>query len=246
MQNEILKRLCEERKLKIKGGLYHKTQVAFAFDSNKIEGSTLSHEQTRMIYETKTIGGAGASARLDDAIHADNHFRCFDYILDTIDKPLSTQIIKELHRILKSGTDDSKIEWFRVGDWKTKPNEVGGMRTTAPKDVEAEIEKLLTWYVGVASTSPRAPTFENLIEFHWRFECIHPFQDGNGRVGRLILFRECLRAGIVPFIIEGDKRDYYYRGLREFKSEPGYLIDTCKAAQDVYREWARYFDISVK
>jgi Fic family protein len=238
MVNALLEQLRQEKKHGVKGGIYHKTQIAFAFDSNNIEGSRLTHEQTRMIYETKTVGGASGGAKLDDAIHADNHFRCFDFIIDNIETTLDENFIKELHRILKNGTLDSHLTWFRVGEWKTRPNEVGGKHTTAPKDVPAEIAKLLSWYNGI-----KKATFADICEFHFQFEKIHPFQDGNGRVGRLIMFRECLKHGHVPFIIEGAKKDYYYRGLREWENEKNFLIDTCLDAQDNYKSWLAYFEI---
>ena len=204
----------EEKQARRKGGLYHKTQVNLAYNSNRIEGSRLSEEQTRYIFETRTIGFKDEEAvPVDDIIETSNHFVAFDYLLDTVNEPLSNEIIKRFHSILKTGTSDAQKNWFAVGDWKKLANEVGGIETTRPENVE----------------------------HHYRFEKIHPFQDGNGRVGRLILFRECLRNNIIPFIIDERHKQYYYRGLREFASVRGYLLDTCISAQDTYKEWVGYF-----
>ncbi len=235
--NKLLTYLKEEKQAKRKGGLYHKTQVNLAYNSNRIEGSKLTEEQTRYIFETRTIGFKDQEAvPVDDIIETSNHFVAFDYLLDTIDKPLSNEVIKEFHRILKTGTSDATKEWFHVGDWKKLPNEVGGTETSLPKNVEADMNKLNEWYNSIKEIS-----FENIVEYHYRFEKIHPFQDGNGRVGRLILFRECLRNNIIPFIIDNDHKQFYYRGLKEFASIRGYLIDTCLSAQDTYKEWVEYF-----
>ncbi len=235
--SKLLTYLKEEKQAKRKGGLYHKTQVNLAYNSNRIEGSKLTEEQTRYIFETRTIGFKDQEAvPVDDIIETSNHFVAFDYLLDTIDKPLSNEIIKEFHRILKTGTSDATKEWFRVGDWKKLPNEVGGTETSLPKNVETDMNKLNEWYNSIKEIS-----FENIVEYHYRFEKIHPFQDGNGRVGRLILFRECLKNNIIPFIIGDDHKQFYYRGLKEFASIRGYLIDTCLSAQDTYKEWVKYF-----
>lgn len=235
--NKLLIYLKEEKQAKRKGGLYHKTQVNLAYNSNRIEGSKLTEEQTRYIFETRTIGFKDQEAvPVDDIIEASNHFVAFDYLIDTIDKPLSNQIIKEFHRILKTGTSDATKERFRVGDWKQLSNEVGGTETTLPQNVEIDMNMLNDWYHAIDEIS-----FENIVEYHYRFEKIHPFQDGNGRVGRLIMFCECLKNNIIPFIIDDDHKQFYYRGLKEFPNIRGYLIDTCLSAQDTYKEWVKYF-----
>ncbi|GAB1359897.1 Fic family protein [Porphyromonadaceae bacterium] len=229
--NTLLSYLKEEKQAKRKGGLYHKTQVSLAYNSNKIEGSKLTEEQTRYIFETRTIGFKDQEAvPVDDIIETSNHFVAFDYLIDTIDKPLSNEIINEFHHILKTGTSDATKEWFRVGGWKKLPNEVGGTETSLPKDVEPDMNKLNEWYNSIDDIS-----FENIVEYHYRFEKIHPFQDGNGRVGRLIMFRECLKNNIVPFIIDDSHKQFYYRGLREFGTVREYMIDTCLSSQDTYR-----------
>jgi Fic family protein len=235
--NKLTTYLIDEKQAKRKGGLYHKTQVNLAYNSNRIEGSQLTEEQTRCIFETRTIGFKDEEAvPVDDIIETSNHFVAFDYLLDRIDAPLSNGIIKEFHRILKTGTFDATKPWFKVGDWKTLPNEVGGAETTLPQNVEAEINKLNDWYHSLPGI-----VFENILEYHYRFEKIHPFQDGNGRVGRLILFRECLRNNVMPFIIDDAHKQFYYRGLREFGNIRGYLLDTCLSAQDTYTKWVEYF-----
>lgn len=235
--NKLLTYLKEEKQAKRKGGLYHKTQVNLAYNSNRIEGSKLTEEQTRYIFETRTIGFKDQEAvPVDDIIETSNHFVAFDYLIDIIDKPLSNEIIKEFHRILKSGTADATKEWFHVGDWKKLPNEVGGTETSLPKNVEADMDELNNWYHSISEIS-----FENIVEYHSRFEKIHPFQDGNGRAGRLIMFRECLKNSIIPFIIDDEHKQFYYRGLKEFSNIRGYLIDTCLSAQDTYKEWVKYF-----
>jgi Fic family protein len=229
--------LTAEKQSNRKGGLYHKTQVNLAYNSNRIEGSRLTEEQTRYIFETRTIGFKEEEAvPVDDIIETSNHFVAFDYMLDTIEKPLTNDTIKEFHRILKTGTSDATHPWFAVGDWKKMANEVGGAETTLPENVEPEMNKLHDWYKTLSEIE-----FENIVEYHYRFEKIHPFQDGNGRVGRLILFRECLRNGVVPFIIDERHKQFYYRGLKEFATVSGYLLDTCLSAQDVYKEWVKYF-----
>lgn len=229
--------LTEEKQAKRKGGLYHKTQVNLAYNSNRIEGSRLTEEQTRFIFETRTIGFKEEEAvPVDDIIETSNHFVAFDYLMDTLDNMLTTDIIKTFHRILKSGTADASKPWFAVGDWKKLPNEVGGTETTLPQNVDKEMSALNDWYSSMDEIS-----VEDVIEYHYRFEKIHPFQDGNGRVGRLIMFRECLRNNIVPFIIDERHKQFYYRGLREFSSIKEYLTDTCLSAQDTYKEWVKYF-----
>lgn len=235
--NKIVACLLEEKQAKRKGGLYHKTQVSLTYNSNRIEGSRLTEEQTRYIFETRTIGFKDEEAvSVDDIIETSNHFIAFDYLLDTIDEPLSGKLIKELHRILKTGTADATKAWFNVGDWKRLPNEVGGTQTVMPQQVDTEITCLNDRYNSIVDV-----TFEDIIEYHYHFEKIHPFQDGNGRVGRLILFRECLRHNIVPFIIDERHKLFYYRGLREFATTRGYLLDTCLSAQDTYTTWVKYF-----
>ena len=235
--NTLLTYFKEEKQAKRKGGLYHKTQINLAYNSNRIEGSKLTEEQTRYIFETRTIGFKDQEAvPVDDIIETSNHFVAFDYLLDTIDEPLSNEIIKSFHRILKTSTSDAAKEWFKVGEWKKLPNEVGGTETSLPQNVENDMNKLNDWYNSLTET-----TFETIVEYHYRFEKIHPFQDGNGRVGRLILFRECLKNNITPFIIDDNHKQFYYRGLKEFPTVRGYLIDTCLSAQDTYKEWVRYF-----
>jgi len=234
---ELITYLKEEKDVKRKGGLYHKTQVNLAYNSNRIEGSRLTEEQTRYIFETRTIGFKDQEAvSVDDIIETSNHFIAFDYMLDTISMPFSNVLIKKFHRILKTSTSDATKEWFKVGEWKRLPNEVGGTKTSLPKNVEDDMNKLNEWYNSISEIK-----LENIVEYHYRFEKIHPFQDGNGRVGRLIMFRECLRNNTVPFIIDDTYKQFYYRGLKEFARIRGYLIDTCLSAQDVYKEWVKYF-----
>jgi Fic family protein len=229
---KLITYLKEEKDTKRKGGLYHKTQVNLAYNSNRIEGSKLTEEQTRYIFETRTIGFKEQEAvPIDDIIETSNHFFAFDYLLDTIEIPLLNALIKEFHSILKTSTSDAMKEWFKIGEWKKLPNEVGGTETTLPQNVEAEMNKLNEWYNSISEI-----VFENIVEYHYHFEKIHPFQDGNGRVGRLIMFRECLKHNIIPFIINDDHKQFYYRGLKEFAQARGYLIDTCLSAQDTYKE----------
>jgi Fic family protein len=235
--NRLATYLTAEKQAKRKGGLYHKTQVNLAYNSNRIEGSRLTEEQTRYIFETRTIGFKDEEAvPVDDIIETSNHFVAFDYLLDTVENPLTNEIIKKFHRILKTGTSDAQKSWFRVGDWKKLANEVGGIETALPENVEVEMNKLNNWY----NILPKI-VFENIIEYHYCFEKIHPFQDGNGRVGRLIMFRECLRNNIISFIIDERHKQFYYRGLKEFPVVRGYLLDACLSAQDVYKEWVKYF-----
>ena len=229
--SEVAKILLEEKKEKVKGRLYHITQIKFSYNSNHIEGSTLTEEQTRHIYQTNSfISDKSSVIKIDDVVETLNHFKAFDYILGNIDI-LNEKLIKEIHSILKNNTSDSKKEWFNVGEYKKLKNYVSGEQTVAPKDVEIEIKKLLNDY-----EKKENKCIEDIIEFHYRFEKIHPFQDGNGRVGRLIMFKECLRHNIVPFIIDEKHKLFYYRGLKEYKNEKGWLIDTCLSAQDEYLE----------
>ena len=230
--------LRQEKEAKLNGGIYHKTQIDLTYNSNHIEGSRLTHDQTRYIFETNTIGIEGESVRVDDIIETTNHFRCIDLIIDRAEERLTESLIKELHLILKSGTSDSRKDWFTVGDYKRLPNEVGGNETTAPEDVHREMQALLKEYNGKKQKS-----FEDIIDLHQRFESIHPFQDGNGRVGRLVMFKECLANGFVPFIITEELKMFYYRGLREWSNLRGYLLDTCLAAQDNYKAMLDYFKI---
>ena len=237
-KDSILFKLREEMEMKLKGGLYHQTQIRLAYNSNHMEGSRLTEDQTRSIYETKTIGITEGSEKIDDIIETVNHFRCFDYIISIADKDLSEDIIKHIHLLLKNGTSDSQKEWFAVGDYKKRPNVIGDMiETTHPSKVATETKKLLQAYRENSNI-----TFEDIIDFHYKFEKIHPFQDGNGRVGRLIMFKECLKYNIPPFIIEDKSQDYYKRGLKEYTVEKGYLIETCRAAQDLYKELLKYFE----
>lgn len=235
--NKILQALREEKHAKISGGLYHETQVRLTYNSNRIEGSKISEDQTRLIFETNTIG-AEEGVPVDDIIETANHFRAIDYIIDCAEESLTEDIIKELHKILKTGTKDSYLSWFNVGEYKARPNVVGGEETTPPVKVAGKMRKLLDEYSGKSDIS-----IENIIKFHHDFEKIHPFQDGNGRVGRLIAFKECLRFNIVPFIIEDSKKMFYYRGLKEWNHERGFLIETCLDGQDTYKTLLNYFDI---
>ncbi|MDR0826350.1 MAG: Fic family protein [Desulfovibrio sp.] len=237
MKTEILAILREEQKMRLRGGLYHQTQVKLCYNSNRIEGSRLSEEQTRHIFETNTFSvEPGESADVDDIIETVNHFACFDYMLTVADAVLTEEIIQEFHRILKSNTSDAKKTWFKVGAYKARPNMVGDMETTAPGKVQKTMRDLLAEY-----TKKSTLTLEDIVEFHYRFETVHPFQDGNGRVGRMILFKECLRGGIVPFIIDEGHKLFYYRGLKNFAETPGYLLDTCRSAQDAYEKLFAYF-----
>lgn len=236
--NTLLDVLKEEKKAKLRGGIYHKVQVDLTYNSNHIEGSRLTHDQTRYIYETNTIGIVDEAVRVDDIIETTNHFRCIDFIIDKANASLSETIIKQLHYLLKSGTSDSRKDWFAVGEYKRLPNEVGGMDTTMPEEVAEKIKSLLTWYNSLENVM-----LEDIIEFHVRFEKIHPFQDGNGRVGRLIMFKECLKNNIVPFIIDENHKLFYYRGLKEWTRERGYLIDTCLSVQDNFKLRLDYYRI---
>ena len=237
-ENELLNTLKEQKSTKLSGGIYHKTQIELTYNSNHIEGSSLTHDQTRYIFETNTIGIEKGTVNVDDIVETTNHFKCVDYIIDNAMKPLTESMIKELHFILKNGTSDSRKEWFKVGDYKKLPNEVGGESTCSPENVKTEMQKLLKSYNNI-----NKKTFEQILEFHKMFESIHPFQDGNGRVGRLLMFKECLANNIVPFIIDEQHKLFYYRGLKEWNNEKGYLIDTCLSCQDKYKTWLDYFKI---
>lgn len=227
-----------EKESKLKGGIYHKVQIELTYNSNHIEGSCLTHDQTRYIYETNTIGLTNEVINVDDIVETANHFRCIDLIIDKANLNITENSIKQLHFILKNGTTDSRKNWFVVGDYKKLPNEVGGRVTTSPEKVEDEVKSLIEWYNNIKNK-----TLKDIIEFHYRFECIHPFQDGNGRVGRLLMFKECLKYNIVPFIIDDKLKTFYYRGLKEWKQEKGYLVDTCLAAQDQFKVYLDYFRI---
>lgn len=236
--NSLLYLLREEKEMKLKGSIYHQTQVKFAYNSNHIEGSRLTEDQTRYIYETNTIGVDKEPASIDDIVETVNHFQCFDYMLECASEDLTEGIIKKFHLILKTNTSDSRKSWFTVGGYKKRPNIVGDTPTTPPGKVQDEIQQLIDDY-----QRKNKIAFEDIVEFHYRFEKIHPFQDGNGRVGRLIMFKECLKHEIVPFIIDETHKMFYYRGLKEFKDERGYLVDTCLSAQDRYKELLDYFEI---
>jgi len=236
----LYERLKEEMSHKIKGGIYHETQILLTYNSNHIEGSRLTPDQTRYIFETNTIGlEEDTTVNIDDVIETQNHFKCIDYMIKSALEPLSETLIKDLHRILKSGTSDAKLEWFNVGDYKLRPNVVGGRETTKPSEVSAAMSSLIGKY-----ENKKAFSFEDIIEFHYNFEIIHPFQDGNGRVGRLIVFKECLRHGIVPFTIDESIKLFYYRGLKEWKNEKGFLVETCLAGQDKYKKLMDIFEIN--
>ena len=227
-----------EKESKLNGGIYHKVQIELTYNSNHIEGSRLTHDQTRYIYETNTIGLTDEVINVDDIVETANHFRCIDLIIDKANLNITENLIKQLNFILKNGTTDSRKNWFVVGDYKKLPNEVGGRVTTSPEKVEGEVKSLIEWYNNIKNKS-----LNDIIEFHYRFEYIHPFQDGNGRVGRLLMFKECLKYNIVPFIIDEQLKMFYYRGLKEWEQEKGYLIDTCLAAQDQFKAYLDYFRI---
>ncbi len=239
--SNILKNLLEEREMKLKGRLYHYTQINFAYNSNHIEGSSLTEDETRYIYETNSLLSNGERAiPIDDITETKNHFKCFDYILENFSEPLNENFIKELHKILKSNTSDAEKEWFAVGDYKKRKNFVGDTETTSPNEVQKEIKKLLANY----NQNKNKKELKELVDFHYKFEKIHPFQDGNGRVGRLILFKECLRNDIMPFVIDETHRIFYYRGLKNYETEKGWLVDTCLSCQDKYKEILKKLDIT--
>lgn len=235
---KLLDILQEEKANKYSGGIYHKTQIELTYNSNHIEGSRLTHDQTRYIFETNTIGIDDSIVNVDDVIETSNHFRCIDMIIDNARASLTENFIKELHLTLKSSTSDSRKDWFAVGEYKKFPNEVGGIETALPEDVSSKIKALLAEY-----RLKEDKSFDDILDFHVKFERIHPFQDGNGRVGRLIMFKECLKYNIVPFIIDEDLKLFYYRGLSEWNRERGFLRDTCLAAQDKYKMYLDYFRI---
>lgn len=237
-KNDLLDILRNEKARKYSGGIYHKTQIDLTYNSNHMEGSRLTHDQTRYIFETNTVGVEKEVLNVDDVIETANHFRCIDMIIDHAQAPLTERFIKDLHRMLKNGTSDSRMEWFNVGEYKKVPNEVGGMDTALPEEVADRMKELISEYNGKTMKS-----LEEILDFHVRFERIHPFQDGNGRVGRLIMFKKCLKYNIVPFIIEEDLKLYYYRGLKEWDNLQGYLTDTCLSAQDRYKANLDYFRI---
>ncbi len=234
----LLEILIAEKKAKLSGGIYHKVQIDLTYNSNHIEGSRLTHDQTRYIFETNTIGIDGGTVKVDDIVETANHFKCIDLIIENAKKPIMETLIKELHRTLKSGTTDARQDWFAVGDYKRLPNTVGDMFTAKPEEVADKMKELLFEY-----NAKKEKTFDDLLDFHYRFECIHPFQDGNGRIGRLLLFKECLKYNIVPFIIDEELKLFYYRGLKEWQCERGYLRDTCLAAQDKFKLYLDYFKV---
>jgi len=239
-KNHLLERLREEKKHGIKGGIYHKLQIDLTYNSNHMEGSQLTHDQTQYIFETRTIGleHGGQSVNVDDIIETINHFRMIDRVIDFANYQLSEPFIKQLHQILKTGTSDARLPWFKVGEYKARANVVGYIETTLPRQVPSEMKKLLSEY-----NEKERHTLEEIIEFHVRFERIHPFQDGNGRVGRMIAFKECLKNNIVPFIILDSKKMFYYRGLQNYDKERGWLLDTCLDGQDIVKTYLDYFGI---
>lgn len=236
----LLAILRDQKDSRLSGGIYHRVQIDLTYNSNHIEGSRLTHDQTRYIFETNTIGITDGSVNVDDIVETTNHFRCIDSIIDNATHALSEKYIKELHLLLKSGTSDSRKSWFAVGDYKKLPNEVGNRETVAPEEVHDEISELIADYNALETV-----TFEDIIAFHVRFERIHPFQDGNGRIGRLLMFKECLKHNIVPFIIDESHKMFYYRGLSEWDYERGFLLDTCLSAQDKFRNTLKYFRVEV-
>lgn len=238
-KSELLGIIKAEKASGIHGGIYHKIQIELTYNSNHIEGSRLTHDQTRYIYETNTVGITEGAVRVDDILEASNHFRCIDLIIDKATSPITEGLVKQLHMILKSGTSDSRLDWFKVGEYKRLPNEVGGKDTVLPENVDSEMKRLLSDY-----ETKKHKELRDLLDFHYRFERIHPFQDGNGRVGRLLLFKECLRFGFVPFVIDESLKLFYYRGLDRWMDESGFLTDTCLTAQDRFKKWLDYFRIA--
>lgn len=221
--------LRQQRAVRLKGGLYHLNQVLLAYNTNRIEGSSLDEDQTRYIYETQTV--SGAAVPVDDVIETSNSFRLFDVMLDQYDKPITTEMLKNYHRTLKTGTRQASTDWFAVGDWKRVANTVGGARTTPPEHVALAVEDLLA-----RTPSAGKMSFSDIADFHYRFESIHPFQDGNGRVGRAVMFQQCLQNNIMPFIVLDSQKEFYYRGLKAYADEPGFLRDTLRSFQDSYYE----------
>lgn len=238
VEETLLTFLKREKDAALKGGIYHKIQIDLTYNSNHIEGSKLTHDQTRYIFETKTLGVTDKAVKVDDIVETVNHFRCIDLVIEGAHTKLTESFIKQLHFILKSGTTNSQKSWFRVGDYKQFANEVGGSKTTKPAEVAAAIKALLKEY-----NSKSKITFDDILDFHVRLESIHPFQDGNGRVGRLIMFKECLKHNIVPFIITEALKMYYYRGIKNWNDERGYLRDTCLTSQDAMKATLDYFGI---
>lgn len=234
----LLSRLREEKEMRLKGGIYHRIQIDLTYNSNHMEGSRLSKEQTRFIFETATLGATTENTRIDDIVETVNHFRCIDYVIDHAHEKISEAHIKQLHLLLKNNTTDSLKDWFSVGEYKQLPNEVGGMDTTSPGEVRKRMKALVAEYNAL-----RHVTFDDVLDFHVQMERIHPFQDGNGRVGRLVMFWQCLQAGIVPFIVTEDLRLFYYRGIQHWGDVNGYLRDTCLTAQDSFRTLLDYFKI---
>ena len=234
----LLAILREQKEMRLKGSIYHRIQIELTYNSNHIEGSRLTHEQTRHIFETNTIGISDESINVDDIIETTNHFRCIDLIIDKAEEKLSESFIKELHQILKSGTSDSRKDWFAVGEYKRLPNEVGGMETCLPENVSKSMKALLKEY-----NAKKDKSFDDILDFHHRFECIHPFQDGNGRVGRLLMFKECMANEHIPFIITDELKLFYYRGLQQWPKVKGYLRDICLTAQDRFKAIMEYFRI---
>lgn len=234
----LLEVLSAEKKAKLSGGIYHNVQIELTYNSNHIEGSRLTHEQTRYIFETNTIVIDGGAVKVDDIVETANHFKCVDMIIENAKKPITEMFIKELHCTLKSGTTDAREDWFAVGDYKRLPNTIGDMFTAQPEEVAQKMKELLSEY-----NAKKEKTFDDLLDFHYKFECIHPFQDGNGRIGRLLLFKECLKYNIVPFIIDEELKLFYYRGLKEWMNERGYLRDTCLMAQDKFKLYLDYFKV---
>lgn len=237
--NPLLRQLREEKSMRLSGGIYHELQVRMTYNSNHIEGSRLNEDQTRMIFETNTVDAEDGTP-VDDIIETVNHFRAIDYVIDIAEEPLCENHIREMHRIIKQNTRDEQLDWFAVGEYKKRANAVGGRPTAKPKDVPVKMQTLIAEY-----EAKPAITIEDIVRFHCEFERIHPFQDGNGRVGRLVAFKECLRFNIVPFIIEDAKKLYYYRGLSQWDEEPGYLTDTCLDGQDTFRKLLKMFDIDI-
>ena len=236
----LLDILREEKSLRLSGGIYHRVQIDLTYNSNHIEGSRLTHDETRYIFETNTIGLSEKAVNVDDIIETANHFRCIDFMLDNAHLALSEKYIKELHFILKSGTSDSRLDWFKVGEYKKLPNEVGGIDTVEPQNVAREMAALISSY-----NKKNEKTLDDIVAFHVAFERIHPFQDGNGRVGRLIMFGECIKHNIVPFIIDEEHKLFYYRGLKEWDTERGFLTDTCLSAQDKFKAILQKFNIEI-
>ena len=234
----LLEVLLEEKNAKLSGGIYHTVQIELTYNSNHIEGSRITHDQTRYIFETNTIGIDGGTVKVDDIVETANHFKCVDLIIENAKKPITEAFIKELHRTLKGGTTDARQDWFAVGDYKKLPNTVGGLYTARPEEVAEKIKALLFEY-----NAKKEKTFDDLLDFHYKFECIHPFQDGNGRIGRLLLFKDCLKYNIVPFIIDEELKLFYYRGIKEWIGERGYLRDTCLMAQDKFKKYLDYFEV---